>query len=974
MQARYLSKETENTIAKCLLGVRFNTFEDYRKQLDDGIKPENIRDIQDIVELFGFFNNEFPKQNHELKRRTAEMYFDLLTSPFFDTETPIDPTEETTERDIWNSKIDDLRTALENNASFKAYENKRCGLLTRQSDNTLLVQGISVPAKDIQKLTYVASGAFGDTYRAQYTGTDETIQQLCKQIGGNYYFIIKYTKENSNSFAKEQTVATNLFELTKNHTQTHINQSVAAKVITSDGHLDVIISPLQHQKISRKSQAIVSRNFAKFISVKTTENNSNGTKKLAQNQGLLYAGILDNVYKGLQTLHALGYVHLDLAARNVLMTETDYSIDDGKPTTYHGEICDFGYAQKLDQNGEAFDSTQLIPLILCSANRLKGGTLTIDEDLYAYRLLFLETIALSTGHTLRDLFPKSESISDQGIAQWIIRTNDNITVLLNLYERALAMTLSPTLNEELITLLQQFKDYICNPQKNSALDSELFQQCLKQYLATIEKTEGLNELSKRRIEALKSTQTNQGTSPDLAILKYAASQDQLNELTEKLDSIKKRIKTDASLVDIKEIKLILNKYQSLNNNVAYPEQNAILQGYISNNLKLIDNTLPKVESTDRVGKEIIHTFFIKRLIKIDIINKAVARLENNGCGDRIKIHRKNRIYHAHYTTLNDLIAKNPKCKKLYNIFESVKKQPHSRIPTGDYLEAVDHFVKTLNNDLENANNQWKNMVKKPSAELIEAYDRLTSLDMKATPNAAMIIEYALQDEKHFVHEKIFKHLDKLENLGRKLHEKNTFFDRHPYIKIALLGAVWGASVALLFTFAVAFVALNIPTFGAPAAGLAAIFAGIGASVVSGLGFSTAGMSTLGLTGIGLATFGTTATAACATLFSAVATATVKFTNWILKITRKKDAGDTPATFPATGGNTANIGLGLNPNNPASVFTANPTPGYGQLSGASYQNVGEQPDNVSDVPDTDSDVEERNIDQNNERTIPPLMMN
>lgn len=724
---------------------------------------------------------------------------------------------------------------------------------TRQISNNQSIkinEHCKISGSDITSLEYLAEGEFGEVYSAEYTGDDETFQsQYCTQIGKQFFFVIKYDKHNNPEFKTEQDTVTAIA-----NTQTdksHMSLSTGAQLIDENDQIlsQMIISPFAYQKMSKKG-SILTRDGAKFAWHKSGLN-ENGKPKLAQDAGTLLLGIFLDMHKGLLQCHDAGYLHLDNAPRNYLMTKTEYD-KQKNAITYHAKICDYGQSREI-KNGTVTNSSKKIPILISSTNRLHGNPLTTADDLYAFRMAILEEVLLVMGCNLKSAFRGLlrengyTSYDFKDIAQCVYDIDDDNKVLTAIYNRVLDIAKQPQSNQEMqrdrsqvILLLTHLQEYICNTSPNSATDTLRLNEAYDAYVekALIQLNYQFHDrkvdintihnemtLSVKRLAALPS--------------KYKAKLSAVKALTNQFfaDLELPQTTPQTAILPVDPAILAVAQIADANNKKA-----ALLE-----QIKIANGEIKKLsEETD---KETRFSRFFEMLRQFELVKNAHEELgiavPHNIYIDRMAKHSKSfaKIYKAYQNITNGVLE--------------IDLSRNVVISAVDRNTAIASFINALNQLIEIHDNEWTPATKHKaiSQELLSAYSTLKTYNIALSPE--LIVEYGIQNPKAVIHNKILKHLHHIPTLKKTLEnpstQKLTFYQRHPILTWALIGAgtavgVLAIAVAIAFTSGAAAPLIVLLAKGMIALGAAAGLNLSGFSVIAlagtAFGVAAAAMTTI----------------------------------------------------------------------------------------------------------------------------------
>lgn len=269
-------------------------------------------------------------------------------------------------------------------------------------------QFIVIPSQDYIYKRQIGQGTFGIVFQAKYIGNNQHFQDLCSKLRdknglNHHWFVIKLANVSSENlkgninFIAEQSACDALRFAWLNDKSNLTNASpfnLGASAMLSYkkdnivAYNQIIISQLEcysfewHHRSLKPVSATAYHFFEKFQMAKLLH-------VLDRNKYLAIKDeIMFSIYESLFEMHKYGWVHLDVALRNVLISADS----NGKLS---GKLSDYGFSLYLAKSNKVIeDFNKDLPIRLMNDERIARKPISYAADLYSYRIAMLEEMAI----------------------------------------------------------------------------------------------------------------------------------------------------------------------------------------------------------------------------------------------------------------------------------------------------------------------------------------------------------------------------------------------------------------------------------------------------------------------------------------------------------------------------------------------------------------------------------------------------
>lgn len=381
---------------------------------------------------------------------------------------------------------------------------------------------------ELSHLSRAGGGAYGDAYRCRYVGKDENIKKLCtllKDKNGNpyldakgnphYWLIIKEPKRDANmqpnpelisSFNEEVDIVNGLSKAWfakpdhSDNTKCAYNLACGGTVRTGEVESSVIISAFECESVEidpitselnpqgGNLEGYLGERYESTqggIAPHVSEETLNYYHAFTRDSDIICAQIMGSVYHSLEEINALNYLHLDMALRNALITNTGFK--DGIPISFHAKVADFGYGKYLGEAHAMKEGRNHFAVRWADPRRTKMEEINAASDIHSFKATFVEYLGKELGFKSNFILTPHKGTLQEGdfleTAHFIIGSATSGEVIQNFsqnVELAVARYNEDNPNSQIAkgttALLTHFAPYL-NEEVSLKADSNHFYKC-----------------------------------------------------------------------------------------------------------------------------------------------------------------------------------------------------------------------------------------------------------------------------------------------------------------------------------------------------------------------------------------------------------------------------------------------------------------------------------------------------------------
>lgn len=297
--------------------------------------------------------------------------------------------------------------------------------------------------KDFTYIKHIGAGVEGNVYLCEYTGTDKKIRSIC-DVNNRISVKILF---NKNEIKHEAEIAYDLYKkLTKKQKQARHNIGIPIKknrktIALVMQYISYNASPTEPLEDSLKSYL---KKFYQVVvagSVDSKNITNKMHKALYDDYGIMFAQLINEMHTIMYEFHKIGYLHLDIAARNFILSNiiTDAK---GNPLKLALILCDYGHSGKMTKRGIVNTHKQQgrKPVTARNYHELANNIASVQTDIFAFKCAVIGMLSLTVANLMHDY--NVLSIGQESIKQFKeMRVNkkssyqDDLTVLNSYFNK-----------------------------------------------------------------------------------------------------------------------------------------------------------------------------------------------------------------------------------------------------------------------------------------------------------------------------------------------------------------------------------------------------------------------------------------------------------------------------------------------------------------------------------------------------------
>lgn len=313
---------------------------------------------------------------------------------------------------------------------------------------------------DFKWVKKIGAGNFGEVLLYKYTGTDKRILGLCDEHG---QIILKKPKEGSDIDFNELNNSALLFQYAaKADKIKDVQFSLAVPLFEPHGEPIGLLSQFISHDDYCESSADIEGFIKNLANITSVDNQNSDDISIA----IIISKLITATFLALRSVHEAGFLHRDLATRNVLVDKIQYD-PEGNPIWYPVKIIDFGLSAKIPDSGIAQYTHSEGAIRWIDLLTLSTRDSTVKMDLFAFVASMIEKMAYALGaqdcNNILCITPPDEDINVTAKKKISPGMTDALVLSLHfqhLYQ--FAHKCKDSRKDEIILLIDAYKEVVVN--------------------------------------------------------------------------------------------------------------------------------------------------------------------------------------------------------------------------------------------------------------------------------------------------------------------------------------------------------------------------------------------------------------------------------------------------------------------------------------------------------------------------------
>ncbi len=259
--------------------------------------------------------------------------------------------------------------------------------------------------EDFHYIKHLGAGVAGDVYLCRYTGNHENIKKLC-DIQSRLCVKIPAKKFDLND---ESALAEELFQKQSSPIE---NQKyiVGVPIKNQETVVALCMNYVSTKDTATETIAFSLKSFLKsffqsivYGHVKHKEFSDKVHNGLYQDIGIHCVQLINEMHSILKQFNAMGYLHLDIGARNFILNKPIVD-DDGNLLKLSLVLCDYGLSGKCNEQGvvNTVHQSNKKPLTARDYHDIAENKASVHTDIYALKTAIIGMIALIITDVMHD--------------------------------------------------------------------------------------------------------------------------------------------------------------------------------------------------------------------------------------------------------------------------------------------------------------------------------------------------------------------------------------------------------------------------------------------------------------------------------------------------------------------------------------------------------------------------------------------